>query len=192
MAIKEENEITVRVMCSDEELKRILSQKGFKACREFSLDDYYLIPKDIEIENLTTREILAKAVIVRDWRFDGKIVQMILFKSKNINEKGEIINQKSVGCDVLDIKTAISLFEALGYNLIMNIKENSIVYSKDKLEMAVKFIENSNTLIEIETDEYFETVEELKELVQEIDLPIEKGNFFVKKAEDALDKILKR
>ena len=31
MAIKEENEITVRVICSDEELKRILKEKGLVA-----------------------------------------------------------------------------------------------------------------------------------------------------------------
>lgn len=192
MAIKEENEITVRVICSDEELKRILKEKGFKQGKNFSLDDYYLIPKNLEIEKLTTREILTKAVIVRDYINEGKRTQLLLFKKKDINETGDIISQKSFGCNICDCKEAIKFFEEIGYYEIMNIKENSIVYSKGKLEMAVKFIENSNTLIEIETDENFRTVEELKWLVEEINLPIEKDKYFVKKAEETLDKILKR
>lgn len=192
MAIKEENEITVRVICSDEELKRILKEKGFKQGKNFSLDDYYLIPKNLEIEKLTTREILTKAVIVRDYINEGKRTQLLLFKKKDINETGDIISQKSFGCNICDCKEAIKFFEEIGYYEIMNIKENSIVYSKGNLEIAVKFIENSNTLIEIETDENFRTVEELKWLVEEINLPIEKDKYFVKKAEETLDKILKR
>ena len=82
MAIKEENEITVRVICSDEELKRILKEKGFKQVKKFSLDDYYIIPKNLEIEKLTTREILTKAVIVRDYINEGKRTQLLLFKKK--------------------------------------------------------------------------------------------------------------
>ena len=74
----------------------------------------------------------------------------------------------------------------------MNIKESDIIYYKDKLELAIKFIENSNTLIEIETDDNFKTIVELKQLVTELEIPIEKGNYFVKKAEDELNKILKR
>ena len=192
MAIKEENEITVRVICSDEELKRILKEKGFKQGKNFSLDDYYLIPKNLEIEKLTTREILTKAVIVRDYINEGKRTQLLLFKKKDINETGDIISQRSFGCNIYDCKEAIKFFEEIGYYEIMNIKENSIVYSKGNLEIAVKFIENSNTLIEIETDENFRTVEELKWLVEEINLPIEKDKYFVKKAEETLDKILKR
>lgn len=192
MAIKEENEITVRVTCSDEELKRILKEKGFKQGKRFSLDDYYLIPKNLEIEKLTTREILTKAVIVRDYINEGKRTQLLLFKKKDINETGDIISQRSFGCNICDCKEAIKFFEEIGYYEIMNIKENSIVYSKGNLEMAVKFIENSNTLIEIETDENFRTIEELKNLIEEINLPIEKDKYFVKKAEETLDKILKR
>lgn len=191
MAIKEENEITVRVLCSNEELKRILLEKGFKQIKRFSLDDYYLIPKNLEIEKLTAREILEKAVIIRNWINEDKSTQMILFKRKDINQKGEINKQKTFECNIYDCKAAMKLFEELGYYEIMNIKENSVVYSKDTLEMAVKFIQNSNTLIEIETDENYRTIDELKKLVEEISLPIEKDNFFVKKAEEALNKRIK-
>ena len=93
---------------------------------------------------------------------------------------------------MLDYKAGINLFNELDYYEIMNLKESDVIYYKDKLELAIKFIENSNTLIEIETDENFETIDELKKLVINLEIPMEKDNFFVKKAENELDRILKR
>ena len=120
------------------------------------------------------------------------VYEKITFKKKDINSNGEILSQKAINCDVLDYKAGINLFNELGYYQIMNIKESDIIYYKDKLELAIKFIENSNTLIEIETDDNLKTIVELKQLVTELEIPIEKGNYFVKKAENELNKILKR
>ena len=192
MSVKEENEITIKVTCSNDELIKHLTNKGFNEGRKFTLDDYYLIPKDMYIEKLTTREILAKAVIIRYIVDDGKIIQKITFKKKNINEKGEILSQKATNCDILDFRAGINLFSELGYYEIMNIKESDVIYYKDNIDLALKFIENSNTLIEIETNDNFDTIDKLKRLVNEIEIPIEKDTYFVKKAEDELNKILKR
>lgn len=192
MSVKEENEITIKVTCSNDELIKHLIKKGFNEGRKFTLDDYYLIPKNLDIKSLTTREILAKAVIIRYIVDDGKIIQKITFKKKNFNEKGEILSQEAINCNILDFKSAIYLFNELGYYEFMNIKESDIIYYKDELELALKFIDNSNTLIEIETDENFDTIEKLKKIVNEIEIPIEKDNYFVKKAEDKLNKILNR
>lgn len=76
----------------------------------------------------------------------------------------------------------------------MNIKENDIIYHKNGLELALKFIENSDILIEIETEPNTEwdTIEKIKEILLQIDLPIEKDEYFIKKAENELNKILKR
>ncbi|MFR3156218.1 MAG: hypothetical protein ACLTON_04625 [Christensenellales bacterium] len=192
MSVKEENEITIKITCSNEQLIKHLTDKGFCEGRKFTLDDYYLIPKDLKLDDLTTRDILSKAVIIRYIVDDGKIIQKITFKKKDINSNGEILSQKAINCDVLNYKAGINLFNELGYYQIMNIKESDIIYYKDKLELAIKFIENSNTLIEIETDDNFKTIVELKQLVTELEIPIEKGNYFVKKAENELNKILKR
>ena len=192
MSIKEENEITIKVACSNDELIKHLINKGFNEGRKFTLDDYYLIPKDINMNQLSTREILAKAIIIRYIVDDGEIIQKITFKKKNINSDGEIISQKATNCDVLDYKSAIDLFYELGYYQIMNIKESDVIYFKDELELTIKFIENGNTLIEIETNENFETVDKLKKLVKELEIPIENNNYFVKKAEDELNKLLNR
>ena len=194
MAEKEENEITVKVLCSENELLDCLIKQGFKEGRTFSLDDYYYIPSELDIQNMTTREILSKAIILRYIVDDGKIIQKIIFKVKNIADNGDIISQKAINCDILNIEDAKKLFESLDYYEIMNIKENDIIYYKNKFELAIKFIENSDILIEIETEANTEwdTIEKIKKIISEMKLPIEKGEYFIKKAEIELNKILKR
>lgn len=192
MALKTEQEITVRVICSNEELLKILKEKGFKENRRYSLDDYYLIPKKLDIQNLSEREILKEAIIIRYIIDSGKIFQKIAFKIKNITEMGEIIEQKTINCNVVSIEESKELFEAMGYYEIMNIKEEDIVYEKDDFKISVKFLKNRNTLIEIETSPEYNTVDKLKEKIKEINLPIEENEFFVRKAEEELKRVLNR
>ena len=191
MPIKQENEITIRILCSKEELIKHLEEKGLKKGRRFRLDDHYLIPKILKLEELTVREILSKAVIIRNIDNDGKIVNKITFKKKNINEKGEIVSQTATSCEVFDYTEDIRLFEELGYYEIMNIIEDDIIYYNDKIELAIKDIYNGDLLIETETNNNIKTIEELKKMIERLEILFEKDNYFVKKAEETLDKILK-
>ncbi len=86
------------------------------------------------------------------------------------------------------------IIEAIGYYEIMNIKENDIVYSKNGLELALKFINNGEILIEIETEPNTEwdTIEKIKNIISRLELPIERDKYFVKKAENELNRILGR
>jgi len=190
MLIKQENEITIRILCSKEELVKHLEEKGLKKGRKFRLDDHYLIPKMLKIEELTVREILSKAVIIRNIDNDGKKVNKITFKKKNINEKGEIVSQTATSCEVIDYTEGIKLFEELGYYEIMNIIEDDIIYYNDKIELAIKDIENGDLLIETETNKNITTIEELKKIIEKLEISFEKDNYFVKKAEERLKKIL--
>lgn len=194
MSKKESNEITVKIMCTKKQLIEILKDRGFKSGRKFSLDDYYFVPNNIDIDRLSSREILSKSIIIRYIIDDGKIVQKITFKRKHIDEAGNILSQDSINCDIQNIEDAKKLFNAIGYIEIMNIKENDIIYYKDNFELALKFIDNGDLLIEIETEENTEwdTTDKIKEIINKIELPIEKNNYFVKKAENELNKKLKR
>lgn len=190
MPIKQENEITIRILCSKEELIKHLEEKGLKKGRIFRLDDHYLIPKTLKIEELTVREILSKAVIIRNIDNDGKKVNKITFKKKNINEKGEIVSQTATSCEVIDYTEGIKLFEELGYYEIMNIIEDDIIYYNDNIELAIKDVYNGELLIEIETNKNITTIEELKKIIEKLEIPFEKDNYFVKKAEERLRGIL--
>ena len=192
MPIKQENEITIRILCSKEKLIKCLEEKGLKKGRKFRLDDHYLIPKILKMEELTLREILSKAVIIRNIDNDGKIVNKIIFKKKNINEKGEIVSQTATSCEVMDYTEGIKLFEELGYYEIMNIIEDDIIYYNDKIELAIKEVYNGDLLIETETNNNITTIEELKEIIESLKIPFEKENYFVKKAEERLGKVLNK
>ena len=194
MSNKKNNEITIKVIDTKENLIKILINKGFKKGRKFSIDDYYFIPNNIDINKMSTREILSKAVIIRDIIDEDKVTKKITFKRKNIDKKGNILAQDSINCDIDNIEDAKRLFKAIGYSEIMNIKEKDIVYYKDNFEMALKFVENGDFLIEIETEENTEwnTIAKIIKIIEELNLPIEKDNYFIKKAEDSLNKLLKR
>lgn len=189
MSVEKNNEITVKINGNMDEIIKILENKGFKISDRFSLKDSYFIPPNIIINEMTIRQILEKAVIVRDV---GRC-KVLVFKKKNIGKDGNILSQEKVECDILNIEDAKSFLEAIGYKEIMKIIEDDVCYSKDGLGLVLKRVRNGDNLIEVETtnENGLNTIEDLKEKVLELDLPIDTSNFFVKKAEIELEKIIK-
>lgn len=191
MSIGNQNEITVRVTCSKEELEAKLVKQGFKEVHKYRTTDIFLIPKDIDIYKENTRYILSRAILLRD--SVGITVdrhrKRITFKSKNIAENGEILSQYSVNCDVVNLEEAEELFNHIGYRRIMKIDEEHISFKKDNLKLVIKCRSNKNILIEIETNESYKTTQEIKNAIDKIDIPFDHSNYYVKKAEEELEKI---
>ena len=192
MGTKESNEITVKIKCEIEEFYKIVESKGFKIDHKFSMDDTFFIPETLNVEKMTTRDILSKAVLVREiiGKTSGKVSKKITVKIKNFDEYGNILSQKNVNCDIVEIADAKRLLNAMGYKEIMNIKEDDIVYKKDGFELAIKNVINGDNLIEVETDNKYDTIEKLIEKINEINIPIYTDTYFIKKAEVELEKIL--
>ena len=196
MSKKENNEITLKIKCDLKEFYNIMEEKHFDISDKFFLEDYYFIPENLKLKEMSVREILAKAVIVRKRTclFTNNEKIMIVFKRKTFDEMGNILKQDSVKCYVLNNNEAFEILKAIGYKMIMNINENDIVYTKDDFNIAVKNIQNGNNLIEIETTESEElnTIQKLISKVNEIGIPVYTDNYFVKKAEIELEKVLNK
>lgn len=194
MSLKENNEITLKIKCELNEFYEIMKKKGFKVIDKFGLDDTYFIPKDLKLNKTNIRYILSKAVLVRDItdEISDEKTKLITFKIKEFDENGKILNQESVNCKIYDIEDAKKLLKAIGYKEIMNIIEDDVVYEKEGFEIAVKDIKNGDKLIEIETtdNEELDTIEKLIKKVNELEIPIYTDNYFVKKAEVELEKII--
>lgn len=191
MSINTENEITVKIKGNLESLYKILEEKGLKIINKFSVDDTYFVPETLNLEQMKTREILSKAILVR--KFIGKrTTQKITFKIKKFAENGNILSQEVVNCDVLEIEEAKQLLKAIGYREIMNIKEDDEEYEKDGFQLTVKDIKNGDNLIEVETNNNYDTIKKLIQEINELEIPIYKDKYFVKKAEIELDKVLRR
>ncbi len=194
MSLKENNEITLKIKCELNEFYEIMKKKGFKVIDKFRLDDTYFIPKDLKLNKTNIRYILSKAVLVRDItdEISDEKTKLITFKIKEFDENGKILNQESVNCKIYDIEDAKKLLKAIGYKEIMNIIEDDVVYEKEGFEIAVKDIKNGDNLIEIETtdNDELDTIEKLIKKVNELEIPIYTDNYFVKKAEVELEKII--
>ena len=195
MGLKESNEITIKIKCELNEFYKILEKKGFKIIHRFSMDDVFFVPETLNLKKMTIRDILAKAILVRDiiGKNSGKRTKKLTFKIKNFDESGNILNQESINCEIVDIDDAKMFLKSIGYKEIMEIYEDDIVYEKDGFEIAIKDIRNGDNLFEIETSdrEEYNTIDKLIKKINELELPIYTDNYFVKKAEEQLQKIIK-
>ncbi len=66
MSLKESNEITVKIKMELNSFYKLLESKGYIINNKFSMNDTYFIPTNLEINRMTSREILSKAILVRD------------------------------------------------------------------------------------------------------------------------------
>lgn len=188
---KENNEITVRANCSLEQLEKEIKDFGFVENNRYYFSDIFLIPNEIDILKENTRDILKKAVLLREGKgiTTNKNSKKIVFKKKVINENGEIISQLAEKCRIEDIQDAKNLFLAIGYKELMKTMELHIAYIKDDTLLVVKDTKNLGIILEIETSKKYNTIDKLTQLLKSMNLSVDLTNLFVKKAEEELDKI---
>lgn len=194
------NEITIKISCSLKEMYDTLENKGFLMSDKFYLEDIYYVPNSINIKEQPIRKTLSEYVLVRNITqfepndfINSYNITNITYKSKKIASNGDIIDQEKTDCKIYNKEQGKKILEKLGYKEIMTIKEKTIVYKKDELELAIKDVENGDNLIEIETIEdnpELDTTDKLKEKINELQIPIETNDYFVKKAENELRRIL--
>lgn len=194
------NEITVRITCSLQEIYNILKNKGFSIVDKYNLEDTYYVLNNIDIRKQPIREILKKYVLIRniiqfvpDDFIDSYNLFTMTFKNKNIALDGTIVSQDKKDCQIQNMEQGKAFIESLGYKEIMTIKENAIVYGKGKLKLVIKDVVNGDNLIEIETIEdnsELDTTDKLKAIINELQIPIDTNDYFVKKAEIELKKII--
>ncbi len=176
-------------------------EKDYPGTGEFynKLDCIYF-PKDIDINKLSSQEILKSYVLIRNIKqYEPKKfikhynVIKLTYKYKDIAQNGDIISQEKKECEIKNLQDGNDFLIAIGYKQLMKIHEDDIVFGKEDLKIAIKTLEDGNNLLEVETIENnnsLDTVDKLKQKIIELDLPIDKSDFFIKKAEIKLKKIL--
>lgn len=189
------NEITVRLKCNIKEMCNLLENKNFIVTDEYCLNDTYFIPKELDLEIITHREIISKAIILREIieTMSNKKIVKLVFKTKQIDINGDILSQKKYECEILNVKDGETFINSIGYKKLMTIKEYDKSYEKDEFKITIKDIENGEKLIEIETledNKELDTIEKIKDKVNQLKLPLDTNDYFVKKAEIALKNIL--
>lgn len=182
-----DNEITVEVNITYEELDKLLKEKVFKIVDEYTVNDTYMLDNRIDTTSLSNREILLKCILVRDI---SPYTKKLTYKHKEFDQKGDIVNQVKIDCPVEDIDKAIKFMEAINYKKIFNLKDDLIIYSNDLIELAIQLVD-SHIYIEVEAkykDKVY-TIDEMKQMLDSYDLPYDKSNYFVKKAEIKMEEL---
>ena len=182
--MKYENEITVQVTCNYEELHSLLIKQGFKIIEKYTIIDEYLISKDYDLKNKNSLDILKECVIVR---YIENTLKELLYKYKEYSNNGDIIKQAKVSCKVNDIKEASNFMKTIGYKELIHIQNNSVVYTNDKIEFAVQLVNDKYVFIELEersehVKTVFSNVEDMKKVIDSLNIPMVKNNYFAKKA----------
>ena len=87
--------------------------------------------------------------------------------------------------------------ETINYQILFKIYDKCIVYANKKTEFVVQIVNDKYIFIELEDkcnhiDRFYNTIEEMKDDLDSYNLPYNKDNYFVKKAElvsnDTLEK----
>ena len=182
--MKYENEITVQVTCNYEELHSLLIKQGFKIIEKYKVIDEYLISKDYDLKNKNSLDILKECVIVR---YIENTLKELLYKYKEYSNNGDIIKQAKVSCKVNDIKEASNFMKTIGYKELIHIQNNSVVYTNDKIEFAVQLVNDKYIFIELEersehVKTVFSNIEDMKKVIDSLNIPMVKNNYFAKKA----------
>lgn len=182
--MKYENEITVQVTCNYEELHNLLIKQGFKIIEKYKVIDEYLISKDYDLKNKNSLDILKECVIVR---YIENTLKELLYKYKEYSNNGDIIKQAKVSCKVNDIKEASNFMKTIGYKELIHIQNNSVVYTNDKIEFAVQLVNDKYIFIELEersehVKTVFSNVEDMKKVIDSLNILMVKNNYFAKKA----------
>ena len=190
--MKMETEITVLVKSTYDDLKKRLEQNGFTIQEEYYLNDIYMINNDIDISKLKTLDILKKCVLVRDI---VDIKKVLLYKYKKYADNGDILEQGKVECPIEDINKAVKFMETINYNELFRIYDKCIVFANKEDEIVVQLVNDKYIFIEMESvcehiNKTYKSVDELKSSINKYDLPIDKSNYFVKKAQIILEESL--
>lgn len=182
-----ENEVTVEIAISKDELHNLLLESGFKVKEKYFVNDiYYSLLNIDKVDNYL--DILKDYILIREIIEDNKNTKTITYKHKEFDKVGNIIKQGKINCNIEDIETACNLFEALKYNRIVSLRDELVVYANDQDELAVQLVNGKHLYIEIEEEchyvsKKYNAVDEMKDVFSKYNIPIIDGNYFVKKAE---------
>lgn len=189
-----ETEITVLVKTSYENLKEELLNKGFELKEEYEVNDDYLIDSRLNLSSMSNLDILKNCILVRDV---VGIEKELLYKYKEYDDNGDIIKQGKVKCPIIDTKKAIDFMMAINYKRLFSIYDKCIVFANDRTQLVVQLVNDKYIFIEMESngefiDREYANIEEMKEDLLSYNLPIDNSNFFIKKAEIMLNKVLNK
>lgn len=147
-------EITTRVKDSLENIDKILINKNFEIIRKSRIEDVYLsnLKNSLTVNNIN--DILSKSILVRYLDENENIYKKITYKDKRY-VNNVLQYEEKINISIDNTQNSIKLFEKIGFEKLVTVKYDCIVYSNKKLELAFQNVENLGLLLEYENKNDF-------------------------------------
>ena len=180
--MKKEEEITVEVDMSLDELLKLLESNNLHLINTIDLNDIYMIPTNNKTDNI--RDNISNCVLLRHYKSDIKECKWITYKYKEFNDLDEIVNQGKIETDIGDIDKMKLLLEKLNFEELVRINDHMLIYGNETNEMAIQYVNNKHLYIEIEVDDKnYKTIDDTKAAITNLNIPIKDNNYYAKKVE---------
>ena len=176
--MKLENEITVNINMSKNDLINLLENDNYKKNNSYIVNDFYYVQNDANL-NKNSLDVLSKCIIVRS--IDDR-KHYIMYKHKEYDENENIIKQGKSKVQVINREDAKVFLETAGYKELIKVVDYIDVYEKDGLEINVEEVNNKYLFIEVEENKKYNSVEKLIQALDNTNIDFDKSNYFVKKA----------
>ena len=145
-----ETEITVEILDDVKGLIEMLKNKNFSLEDEFDMIDYYFSKDDTEtLKKLEYLDIINHSFLVRQIIGNDNSVN-IMFKSKELDDKGNVIAEEKVKTPVENLEKAIKIFKLSGLNNWCEIKQHMLVFKRGETEFAIQIVDGLGSFIEYE------------------------------------------
>jgi predicted adenylyl cyclase CyaB len=145
-----ETEITVEILDDVNNLIEMLKNKNFSLVDEVDMIDYYFSKIDTEtLKNMQYLDIINNSFIVRQIIGDEPSLNL-MFKSKELDELGNVIAEEKVKTPVENLEKAIKIFKLAGLNNWCEIKQHMLVYKREETEFAIQIVDGLGSFIEYE------------------------------------------
>lgn len=139
-------------------------------------------------------ELLKHSILIRDIIEENNETKQITYKYKEYDENGNITKQGKTNCKINSIEEAVNLFNALGYEKLININDHLLIYANEYDELEC--VNNKHIYIEIEEkcnyiNRCYKNEEEMKQVIDKYNFPLKQNNYYAKKAVDELNDLQK-
>lgn len=152
-----EVEITLKVNDSLEDCVKKLEKQSFKVIRNGVVDDLYMTQNKNKLNKDNIDDILKTCVLIRYLNANGEEFKKITYKNKVYNN-GNIISERKINVDCLDLAKARELFEALEFEELVRVKYKVTVLADGNKELAFQEVENLGLLVEYESRKEMENI----------------------------------
>ena len=177
--MKKENEITIKINDSKEQIIDILLKNGYKKIDDYTLKDIYMIKKDIPIN----KDIFSNLKDYLLLRNINNNIYCLTYKNKKYDKLGNILNQEKINVYIDNINNSKTLLDKIGYKELINVYDKIEVYNKDNLDSLVEFVNNKYLYLEIEENEYY-NLDDIKDKIDKLNINYDHHTFYANKAHD--------